>query len=78
MNQNQVPQWFLSEWNEFRSEMRTDIAKLQSWHDNHESNHHGRHGVGPGKILNKQNAERGGVVVLAMIVLKALEYFFGS
>ncbi len=59
----QLPQWFIDKVN--RIEAKLDL---------HLSNAHGRHGLGPGKVINRQNAQTGGVVAVALALIELVRY----
>lgn len=68
MNQD-IPAWFLDKVNGIESKVDALLHRF----DVHESNHHGRHGRGPGRVINRQNAQTLGLVALMVVeVLRVL------
>ncbi len=53
------------------------LKAIREWQVLHESNHHGRHGRGPGGLVNKANAQATGIFGTILLLIEAVRQLVG-
>ncbi|KKL99198.1 hypothetical protein LCGC14_1816850 [marine sediment metagenome] len=49
-----------------------DMEAIRTWQTEHQRNHHGRHGRGPGGVVNRQNIQTTGLLGALVAIYEVL------